>query len=217
MDMRNITTRSLLAAGLMLGSSVTMATPLNNCLTTDVSPEADQCAGYISGNDQLNPTLTVNDQSLFGFMDWIFDSKVDSPNSLSGNDNITITSGAGSSSGAWLISGIQGLVDLYEDAMIVLKGGNGFNAYLFDDFTTAIETGTWNMLANGNAGDAASRVERDISHITLYVREGDGGGGGGNGGGGNGNGGGDTEIPIPATIFLFGAGLAGIALRRRHA
>lgn len=176
---------------------------LGSCQVTDVSPTADACAGYIdNANDFLGDPLFVNsfDGGVLGG-GWTFDSKTDinddGTQSLTGNGNITVTTPVPASSGDWLINNIATLIANFDDAMIVLKASNGFNAYLFEMFGMDIETGEWTMYV----GNDDPRELKDISHISLYLR-GDGG-----------------DIPLPATIGMLGIGLiglgAGLARRRR--
>lgn len=176
-------------------------TDLANCQVTDLTPTADACRGYIdSANDFLNTPLFVNDfdGGLFGG-GWTFDSKVEESGGntvKTGNDNIDITSTLPANSGTWAISNILDLIANNEDAMLVFKASNGFNAYLYEMFGPGIETGSWTMYSGPD------RRLTDISHITLYLR-GDG-----------------QDIPLPATMGLLGIGLIGLGaglMRRRRA
>jgi len=91
----------------------------------------------------------------------------------------------------WEISNILDLIANNEDAMLVFKASNGFNAYLYQMFGTNIETSTWTMY---------SGPDRKLTDMVYLRVEG-------------------RDIPLPATIGLLGLELvglgAGLARRRR--
>jgi hypothetical protein len=150
-------------------------------------------------NDFLNP-LQVNEDSLFGFDDWVFAGKAVGASS----DAPTVDIGFGATgtglAGDWFVND-----DIWTDLgvshlMLVMKGGTphqpgGFLAYLIE---TGATDGTYVSpfvnLNNPNAGLTG------ISHISAYVRLQ------------------ETDVPEPASTALLGFGLtaAGAWLRRKR-
>jgi hypothetical protein len=125
------------------------------------------------------------------------------PPDLSGTlDGITLSFEAfnvGDKSGTWDLtwSGIGFPVTI--DIVAVLKGGNGYAAFLFDDEFlpapgTNIPDDIWRITFNNNGGKIP-----DLSHMSLYARDVR-----------------HDPVPEPATMVLFGTGLVGLAgLARR--
>ena len=164
-------------------------------LEADVFNSTD-CIGAQEGND--------SNSDLDGFFDvaeWTEDTKFDSDaNSYNPEGILTVDFTGGSMmEGTWEVSSWDGIAK----AMIVVKAGNFFAAYLID--TTAGLTGGWSTRAievgwNGN--------QPDVSHISLFVcsEDDEDCGGGGTGG----------DVPLPGGLPLL-ASAAGIGyiLRRR--
>jgi len=149
-------------------------------------------------NDFLDP-LQVNEDSLFGFDDWVFAGKA----LESDTDAATVDIGFGAVgtnlSGEWFVDGGVWTDPGISHLMLVLKGGRphqpgGFLAYLIE---TGATEGTYVSpfvnLNNPQAGFTG------ISHISAYVRAQ------------------PTDVPEPASVTLVGFGLLATAasLRRR--
>ncbi len=123
------------------------------------------CQDGIGKNDKTpgGVAVTVNNESFFGFSDWLFLQK-DNEGSLETNISTdwTITpedGGWADDKGDW--SFLSNVWDNYTDVMIVLKGGNHngvyFSGYLLDNELEPINS-TWDTGG------------RDVSHLTLYAR-----------------------------------------------
>ncbi|MDH4028173.1 MAG: PEP-CTERM sorting domain-containing protein [Nitrospirota bacterium] len=146
-----------------------------------------KCQDGLKKNDLLSDPLTVNTESFFGFTDWIWLEKYDADNGgLETNFDFDWTvipedNEWPNDKGTWSFSG--SVWDIYEDVMILVKGGNNekiyFSGYLLDN-STKPTSGTWDV---GN---------KELSHLTLYAR-------------------GNTPVPEPGTIMLLGSGLVGVA------
>ncbi len=93
----------------------------------------------------------------------------------------------GDPAGTWSID--EGFLLNFDAFMIVIKAGNEFAAYLFDNMSA--DDGTW-LTFNG----------KDLSHLSLYAR-GEGGGG-------------ESPVPEPGAFGLLGLGLLGAAAARRR-
>ncbi len=179
---------------ILLASTISMQTNAFAipCDTGGVSGSVD-CQNGADNNDKIpgNVAVTVNDENFFGFSNWIYLQK-DEEGSIDTNINAgwTITPEDGSwadDAGTW--SFLSSVWDTFTDVMIVVKGGNHkgvfFSGYLLDNVLEPT-SGTWDTGG------------RDVSHLTLYAREGD-----------------NPPIPEPTTIILLGSGLIGLACFRR--
>ena len=161
------------------------------CATTNVKAEGGNgiCQEF-SGNDQVSSPLTVNEvnggNGAHGYDDWLYLQKENTPGSLETNVNVglDVTGNAQLKSGTWSVN--TDALDSYADFMIVLKGGNAFVAWFFDN--TNVDDGTWQITGNSN-----------LSHLTIYAR-----------------GQSTTLVPEPATLTLLGLGLLGVSLARKR-
>lgn len=127
----------------------------------------------------------MNDQNFFGHNDWIFLER--EPGNDGGTDQgLGITNNPpNNNNGTWFVN--PGALSAYEEFIIVLKAGEQWAGFLFDNQNA--DNGTWSF--PGSPG---------LSHLSLYVR-----------------GEAETEVPEPATLGLLGFGLVGVyaAARRR--
>lgn len=160
------------------------------CATTNVqaSGVSGICQAF-SGNDHVNSPLTVNtvngSAGAHGHNDWIYLQKENMPGGLETNTDagLDVTGNAQLKSGTWSVD--ADFLDDYDDFLIVLKGGNAFVAWFFDD-ASAADGGTWRITGNSS-----------LSHLTIYAR-----------------GERTTRIPEPATLSLLSIGLLGLVVRR---
>lgn len=155
-------------------------------------------ACQFSDSENNDSNSAVNSEGFFGFNNWVQDAK---DNNVNGVDEGANTYGleftGGVQSGTWELTGLTSL-PANLDFMLVFKAGNLNNtvpgaivAYLLTDVM-----GTYtspNIATNGQMNP------RDISHISLYVRE-------------NGN---VPDVPLPAAAWLMLAGVAGLSFSSR--
>lgn len=169
--------RLVCTAGLLMTmTSVQAAT----CDLTQVTASR-ACAGQIDGNDKSRAV-----GALFGITGWDDIARVEAPDA--GDGILTITYDRRSKRGTWSVTGWTGV----GQAMLVIKGGNGFAAYLID--LAAGLDGTWSTAALTNGGGKRPKV----SHVTLYSVP--------------------ASVPLPAAGLLLAGALGGLAaLRRRRA
>ena len=171
------------------------------CTTLGVTVST-ACAGPVPGNDKDvyggGGTTNVNDidndlsdgmdEGLFGTNTWTETAKINSPGLLDGI--LSMTYDNGNTSGTWSVSSWAGI----GSAMLVVKAGNEFIAYLLD--LTAGTSGIWTTqgLVNNN------NELRKISHLTLYTTPA------------------IPPVPVPAAGLLLIGALGGLAAlrRRRH-
>jgi hypothetical protein len=161
--------------------AISQVTTSTACIGTIVSPVNDQ------------PDTLLATDSFFGINNWTRVQKSDGANNPLFNLVVT-----GVKTGTWSVSSFNG----WSNAVIVVKGGPTWSAYLLD---VAFLMGTWNtngvLTGSGKAGP-------DLSHISLYV-------------GGVKSGGGIPDVPLPAALplLLAGLGSGGVmsAVKRRRA
>ena len=173
---------------------------------------ATDCFGIVSGNDNAG----INGLGLTWGTDWSFLLKDDNPGSNPNGSGsymgldfaMSATSGT---AGTWSLTGVDtnGVLPLNLptslDFVAVLKGSNAYALYFFDDVVfNGANGGTWVM--NITAGKKNSIA--DLSHLSLYIRQGDGdicafGGCG------------ENEIPEPGMLALLGLGFLSLTLSRR--
>lgn len=200
-----LTFRSLapLAAAAVLSFAALPAAAVTTCqfgteaeftATADVWTSTD-CSGQFTGNDSDkdggNGVVNVNtlNGGLFSITDWVLDSRYDSGTGNYNPDGILNISNVTSNlfQGEWSVDSWDGV----QAAMLVLKGGNGFAAYLLD--MTAGLDGEWITQALTNRGGQTPA----ISHISLYTVE-------------------VAAVPVPAAGLLLIGALGGLALLRRR-
>jgi hypothetical protein len=153
-----------------------------------VQTAASACQ-YLTPADPSNVASisNINDAGFFGFSDW----------ESNGQTQLTGSASTGQS-GTWSITNAD--FSLY-DYIIVFKSGANTNlvSFLFnEEFTSGIWSTPFTDPPFNLPGNATSR---DVSHLTVARRDA-----------------GTTPVPVPepASMALFGAGVAGLAMIRRR-
>lgn len=149
-------------------------------------------------NDTLNPTLFVNDNSFFDISDWSFDGKWDSTDNSFVDSSSLFDFTGGGPSGTFSYEGpLVGISDL----MFVFKDGAGTNLV---GYLVTADDGTYSTpFTKPPFPLTGQSTAKDVSHISVYYREGDGGTP-------------PLQIPEPGMLLLMGAGLMGLGLARRR-
>lgn len=173
-------------------------------LTFNGDNSAD-CYGVVLGNDNAG----INGLGLTWGTDWTFLAKDDSPGSAGSGTgsyeglDFQLAADAGKL-GSWTltITDTNGPADLNLptslDFVAALKGSDRYGLWFLDDVTVdASNTGTWKI----NFLGASGRTIPDLSHMSLYVRDG---------------GGTIIEVPEPTSTLLLASGLLGLAFMRRR-
>jgi hypothetical protein len=184
-------TATIAAIGLTVAATVAVSNPAQaftlgcaNSIANKVT-NATSCGVGAANQDSVsnNRPLTVNTEGFFGFTDWKFGGKI--------GENAGYTGTKSGKSGTWNLSSV--FQSSWQDVMLVFKSGNNtkLTGYLLAD--------------NVSSGQWSSPFDKDVSHISVYFREGSAGGGN------------SAAVPEPTTmagIALAGTGLA--AYRRRR-
>lgn len=189
----SLPTATISAVGLTVVATVAVSNPAQaftlGCASSIANKvtSATSCGVGTASQDSVasNRPLTVNTEGFFGFTDWKFGGKI--------GENAGYTGTKSGKSGTWNLSSV--FQASWQDVMLVFKSGNNtkLTGYLLAD--------------NVSSGQWSSPFDKDVSHISVYFREGSTGTGGGN----------SAAVPEPTTmagIALAGTGLA--AYRRRH-
>lgn len=160
---------------------------------------ANDCYGSVAGNDSA---AAINNLNLKWQSGWGLaardnvDNTPDTSNNLLGIQ-FAISSTTGKS-GTWTLTGSGGSLPTTLDLLGVLKGGDGYALYFFDDVLfDGSGGGDWEI----NFLNGGGRIP-DLSHFSVYARQGEDGGGP------------PQEIPEPASALLAGLALAGVAALR---
>lgn len=145
-------------------------------------------------NDVPQPSF-VNTEGFFGISNWLFDGKWELPGGPDSSSLFNFT-GGGSSGGVSYVGGIS-----TSDIMFVFKDGNDTNLVgylvpmLSGNYSTPFTNPPFTFRGAPNG--------KDVSHISVYYREGGGGTP-------------PQQIPEPGVLLLMGAGLLGLGLARRR-
>ncbi len=163
----------------------TILSSTNACLISQVTTST-ACIGTIISPVNDQPSTLLASDSFFGVNNWARVQKSDGAN----NPLFNLLVSAAAQSGTWSVSGFDG----WSKAVMVIKGGPTWSAYLLD---VAFLSGTWNtngvLKGNGKPGP-------DLSHISLYV------------GGVRDPGNGTPEVPLPGALPLLVGGLGAIGV-----
>lgn len=171
--------------------------------SADVWTSTD-CVGQLDGNDaignddganvDLNNPGNFEDGALFGSTNWSLDTKIefaeDSSMSTSPEGILTVSNITSDLfEGEWNVTSWDGI----DQAMLLLKGGDGFAAYLLD--IGAGLSGGWTTLA---LSVGQNDNQPALSHVSLYTTP--------------------APIPLPAggLLLITALGGLGIAARRRR-
>jgi hypothetical protein len=223
MKLKNVLPAALFfAASLPFSATPVGAAPVycadasDNLELSDVTfrgADSDDCYGIVDGNDQtglITANWTVNQENLFGggWEEVVKDEDSGGPGETDFLDlHWTLTSDAPDPSGDWTLTVSDPTAPpshfpVTLDLLVVIKAGSGpsgggFIGYLFEAESFLVagsDPGTYLVKILNRQDDP-----RDLSHISVYFRQGD-----------------DITVPEPGTLALFGIGLVGAFSRRRR-
>jgi PEP-CTERM motif len=167
--------------------------PSSYDISTKVTPNQG-CTILAPLNGAANDTASlVNQEGFFSITDWLFDGKYDNINATTGTDGSTLFNfTGGAQSGTFSKVGTWN----FTDVMFVFKDGGDTNlvGYRINMPVLGSSSGNYASPFTEPPFDFNGNNTRDISHISVYYR--DGGGGPPN-----------IVVPEPAILGLLGLGL----------
>lgn len=213
-------TKFLTLAAVVLGLGAVgtaQAFTYEECAVSDVTfgvngsaaSDSDACFGWTDdyGNVSFEQDLVEDAFGTEVGNDWAYVTKFKKSSSTGSYGDVDFTISANKSNDTWTMSWSDpegNTLPSAFDFALVLKAGRGSGGYLFDDYTLPVSpnTGTGDF----EVGILNRRgYELDLSHMTLFVREGSGD---------PGDPGDPNDVPLPGTLALLGA--AAFGLRRKQ-
>lgn len=129
---------------------------------------ADDCYGIVKGNDSES---AINGLGLTWGTDWEFLVKDGDTASFGGVTYSLDVVDPGQASGTWTLTASPAeLLPVYVDFIAMLKAGNDFALWYFDDVRIGGDDGgVWSSVFSNKPQNAYL----GLSHMSLYVRQGD--------------------------------------------